>query len=128
MLALVVFLHLALPVLSSGATGTIGGYRMADMGVVRSALIRIVMALIGIAANIGYGFLWDSYFEWKYPSVVLLSETRRVFYNYGNQQQERETAFMAGPVIVAGLLVAGSWTACWWWNKRQSALPPTRNL
>ena len=118
MMASIAFLYFALPVLSSGATGALAGYRMTCVGLVRGGSVGIGMGLIGIAANIGYGFLWEGIYEWRYPSVVQLSETRRVFYNYGNHQQEREFALMIGPVVIAGFLAAGTWLACRWWNKR----------
>ncbi len=119
MLALIAFLYLALPLLSSGATGAISGYRMTYVGAVRGSLVGVGIGLIAIAANFGYGFLWDAFYEYRCPSVVQLSETRTVFYNCGYMQQEREITFMVGPVIIAGFFSTGTWLACRWWNKRR---------
>ena len=118
MVVLVAFLYLALPVLSSGMTGALSGYRLAYVGAVRGVLIGIGMGLIAIAANIGYGFLWDAFYEWRYPSVIHLSETRWIFVHYA-YNQEREIAFLVGPVIIAGICAMGSWQACRRWNKQR---------
>ena len=77
----------------------------------------------GHAANIGYGFLWEAFYEWRYPSVVYLSETRVVFDHYANYQ-EREIAFLVGPEIIAGIFATGSWQACRWWNNLRTTCPP----
>ena len=122
MLVLIGFLYLALPFLSSGATGVPAGIRMTHVDRSSPLLIGLDMGLIAIAANIGYGFLWGAFYEWRYASVAQLSETRVVFIHYVNQQ-EREIAFLVGPVIIAGIGATGSWLACLWWNKRQVIRP-----
>ena len=124
MLVLTGFVYLALPILSSGAIGALAGYRLAYVGAVHGVVIGMGMGLLAIAANIGYGFLWDAFYEWRYPSVVYLSETRVVFNHYANNQ-EREIAFLVGPVIIAVIFATGSWQACRWWNKLRTACPPT---
>ena len=123
MLVLTGLVYLALPILSSGAAGTLAGYRLAYVGAVHGVLIGMGMGLIGIAANVGYGFLWNAFYQWRYPSVVYLSETRVVFNLYANYQ-EREIAFLVGPVIIAGIFATGSWQACRRWNKLRTTRPP----
>ena len=123
MVVLIAFLYLALPVLSSGATGSLAGCRFGHVGAIRGALFGVGMGLFAIVANIGYGFLWDAFYEWRYPSVVHLSETRAVFIHYANYQ-EREIAFLVGPVIIAGIFATESWQACRWWNKSRATCPP----
>ena len=73
MLVLTGFVYLALPILSSGAIGTLACYRLAYVGAVHGVVIGMGMGLMAIAANIGYGFLWDAFYEWRYLSVVYLS-------------------------------------------------------
>ena len=119
MLVLMAFLYLALPVLSSGATGLLAGMRMAHVGAVRGLSVGIALSLIAIVANIGYAFLWDAFYQWQYPPVVYLSETRAISYDYTNQQ-EREIAFLVGPVIVAGLFATGAWLGCWRRSRRHT--------
>jgi len=118
MLVLMAFLYLALPVLSSGATGLLAGRRMAHVGAVRGLSVGVALSLIAIAANIGYGSLSEAFYEWRYPSKVYLSETQVVFANYPNRQ-ERDIALMVGPVIIAGFFAMGSWLACRWWNRQR---------
>ena len=118
MVVLIAFLYLAVPVLSSGATGALSGYRLAYVGAVHGVLFGIGMGLIAVAANIGYAFLWNAFYQWQYPSVVYLSETR-VRFNYYPINQVREIAFLVGPVIIAGFFATGSWLACRWWNRRR---------
>lgn len=117
MLVLIGFLYLALPLLSSGATGAVAGYRLAYVGAVRGVLIGVAMGLIAIAANIAYGFLWDAFYEWRCPSVIQLSNTRLMLVHCGNPR-EREIAFLVGPVIIVGFFAMGSLLVCCWWNRR----------
>ena len=118
MVVLIAFLYLALPVLSTEATGALSGYRLAYVGAFRGVLFGIGLGLIATAANIGYAFLWDAFYQWQYPPVIYLSETRAISYDYA-KQQKREIAFLVGPVIIAGFFAMGSWLACRWWNRRR---------
>ena len=117
MVYVVAFLYLALPVLSSATTGAVAARRLMYIGAIRVLYVGSGLGLVAIAANIGYGFLWATFYEWMYPTVVQMSKTHWVFYNYGNQQGQ-EIALMVGPAMIAGFFGAATWLTCLWWSKR----------
>ena len=117
LLILIAFLYLVLPVLVGTSVGMAAGIRFPQVGKLRGACLGLAVGALGIAANVGYGFLVVAFWEWRYPSVVYLSETSARFQHHANYEL-RETALLWGPGLLAVALALAVWLACWLWKQR----------
>ena len=95
---LIAFLYLVLPVLVRTSVGVAAGIRFPQVGKLRGACLGLAVGALGIAANVGYGFLVQALWEWRYPSVVYLSETSARFQGHYSYAL-RDTALLSGPCL-----------------------------
>ena len=123
---LIAFLYLVLPVLVGTSVGVTAGIRFPQVGKLRGACLGIAVGALGIAANVGYGFLVQALREWRYPSVVYLSETSARFQGHYSYAL-RDTALLSGPCSLAVALALAGWLACWLWKQRLRLSPQSQD-
>ena len=123
---LIVFLYLVLPVLVGTSVGVAAGTRFPQVGKLRGAFLGLAVGALGIAANVGYGFLVQALWEWRYPSVVYLSETSARFQGHYSYAL-RDTALLSGPCSLAVALALAVWLACWLWKQRLRRSPQSQD-
>ena len=117
MIILIYFLYFVLPVLVGASAGVAFGLLFPQIGKLRGAALGLAVGTVGIVANVGYSFLVAALWECRYPSMVQISETRVIF-SYYSSYRLRDTAYLAGPGLLAvavGLVVG---LVCRLWNQR----------
>ena len=123
---LIAFLYLVLPVLVGTSVGVAAGTRFPQVGKLRGACLGLAVGALGIAANVGYGFLVQALWECRYPSVVYLSETSARFQGHYSYAL-RDTALLSGPCSLAVALALAVWLACWLWKQRLRRSPQSQD-